>query len=75
MMEAMIKITIDADSINAIEQAIVAILGSGQDQATLQKALDVFMQASRVTDTTISNNLFLAGDNIDEEMVAGWKKE
>lgn len=74
-MDAMIKVTIDKDAVLAVGESIVAILNTGQDQATLQKALEAFMQASRVTDTTISNNLFLAGDNIDEEMITSWKKD
>ncbi len=56
-MDAMIKISIDEESIKEMNGAILAILDRGKDheQETIRKAFDVLIKGTRIEGTTISD--------------------
>ncbi len=55
-LETGIKIGADKEAVKAVADAIQAILASGQDQATIQIALQTLERGVNVTGTVISDN-------------------
>lgn len=60
-MDTMIHVGADKDSITIVGEIIVDILKCGQDQVTIQKALDALVGATKVEGTTISECSFNTG--------------
>jgi len=52
----------DPQSVEQITRAIMQILGSGADQKTLRKALDVLDKSCSTSNVTISGNSIIDGN-------------
>jgi hypothetical protein len=53
-----INVSIDPESVKAVEVAIGSILSAQCDEATKQKALDCLASSTSITNTNISSNSF-----------------
>lgn len=58
----MISIGAEKQAVIHVKNSIMSILKSGQDQTTIQKALDVLQHATSVTNTTITSCNFQGGE-------------
>ena len=65
-MEALLKISVDPKSVDALSKAILAILKSGQDQATMEAALQTLAKGTTIDGTSVSHSTF-TGAGLDKD--------
>jgi len=65
MSKSLLQIGASKEAVEAARKAVLDIMASDNDQATIQKALDVFKDLCEVKNATITNCTFSSGQSSD----------